>query len=140
MKKKYALLLILALTVLLSYFGDSMANDEKRFWEALKKRIERITPPKKPTSMNTIGEAGGAKSIAVEHLYWKGEEGRALFSRDELEQFRLGIQLVDEGRIGQAREIFQQFIEAYPGSQLSEDARQAVEFLKLKAGETEGSM
>jgi len=139
-KKRYPLLLILGLLVLFSHVGDSRADDEKRFWENLRRKIERITPPKKPNSMDTIAEAGGAKSIAVEDLYWKDKEGGILVSRDELEQFKLGVQSVDEGRADQAREIFEQFIEAYAGSPLCEDARQAVAFLKVKEKKTEGSM
>jgi len=76
----------------------------------------------------------------VEDLYWKGEEVSVEISEEELGKFSSALRLVEEGRMHLAGEVFEQFIEEYPDSRLSEDARQAVEVIQTEAGEAGGGI
>ena len=140
MKKMITLFLSLVLMASFSHAGDSRAEGQMLFWEALGKKIEGITPKKKPAAASAVWGVRGVKNRAVEDLYWKGEEVRVEISEEELDQFSSALRLVEEGRMQQAGEVFEQFIEEYPDSRLIEDARQAVEVIQTEAGEVGGGI
>jgi len=139
-KKMITLFLSLVLMMSFLHTGDSRAEDQMLFWKALGKKIEGITPKKKPAAASAVGGVRGAKNRAVEDLYWKGEEVSVEISEEELGKFSSALRLVEEGRMHLAGEVFEQFIEEYPDSRLSEDARQAVEVIQTEAGEAGGGI
>lgn len=136
-------LLMVIISALLLGAGAAGALEEQRsadknagFMEwikVLQRKIETMAP-KKTMPMGT-GVAGirGARDDEKAKLYWKGKKGEDAVTDEELIAFRAAVDLAAQGKQEEAIAGLESFLEQYPGSPLTEDAKKTLEM--VKAGE-----
>lgn len=117
------------------------------FWEAVRIKLEQLKPKKAPKPESAPGVAVGAaekeaqpNGTAVggvrgakdpsEDLYWKDEAQKQEVSEGERAAFVQAYEAFAGGRLAEALQGFEAFIQTYPRSALLEDAQRAVEELK----------
>jgi TolA-binding protein len=124
-------IIVLLLGLLLA--GNTLAEEEKKAEEglldALRKKIEILMPKKKLQTTTAVGGVRGSKADAND-LYWKGEKGEEGIDADELAAFDEALSLAEAGEMNKAEKQLVAFIKNYPGSQLREDAEQALVYVK----------
>ncbi|MDH3353645.1 MAG: hypothetical protein OEL79_00345 [Chromatiales bacterium] len=137
MKNVISLTLILGITLYLNplYAADEQPQIEQpkkesiSLWEALRKKIETLTPKKRLIATTAVGGVRGAL-IESEDLYWKGERIEKEIDAKELKDFENAITLYESGNAEGAKNAFSQFISAYPKSTLIADANTALTLLQ----------
>jgi TolA-binding protein len=116
--------------------GAASAQEEEKprdFWGALRAKIEALVPTRPQAETTAVGGVRGAKSGDAEGLYWKGEAPPpAGVSEPEALAFRRAVELVVKGTREEGLTQFEQFLVAYPQSELRSDALRAIE--EIKAG------
>ncbi len=124
MKRLVSLLVLLGI-VLAAPMQVSAADQELSLWERLRKKVELLTPRKK---LNTTTAAGGVRgSLAdADDVYWKGEAEQIAIDEGELTAFSKAIELVDTGKMDDAKAAFAGFVQKYPDSSLRADAEAAL--------------
>ncbi|MBU0728894.1 MAG: hypothetical protein KKE17_02150, partial [Proteobacteria bacterium] len=138
MKKIIAILMVLLLSVSLSFAGESHKKGASSFWGKLRRMIESVTPKKQLAVTTAVGGVRGAKNQAEGNLYWKGEETEKEISEDELVSFTNAVQTASEGDTNKAMNMFDEFIATYPESSFIEEAKEAREMLKAEAAQPAG--
>jgi len=130
MKKLFFVLFSLTLAVTTLHAADKTVVS-LGFWEALRMKIEQLTPQKK---LNTTTAVGGVRGAAVEvaDVYWKGETKPQFIDADELGAFQKAMALVETGQKDQAQLAFTDFAKTYPNSPLRQEADQALAQLVAK--------
>lgn len=137
MKKVMVLFLGIVFVASFSNAGGGSDRYEMTFWEALGKKIAQATSNTGSGGTRIVGGVKATKNRAIEDLYWKDEEVGDIPGY-EIDEFRTALDLVDQGKMRRAREVFEKFIEIYPDSRLVEDARRALERLHSESEGTEG--
>jgi len=124
-------IIVLLLGMLLA--GNALAEEakkaEKGLLETLRNKIELLMPKKKLTATTAVGGVRGSKADANE-LYWKGEKGEEAIDAEELAAFDEALALAEAGEMEKAEKELAAFLKNYPGSQLREDAEQALVYVK----------
>lgn len=127
--KKFTMLFLLGLALgSQALYAGEKGGSAQSFWEKLRIKIESMTPQKK-TSVTTA--SGGVRGTpgSTEDIYWKNEATGQTIVSDELEEFKMAMQLADLDNKAQAQAAFSEFIRKYPGSSLRKDADQALALL-----------
>ncbi|MFH2134206.1 MAG: hypothetical protein ABII81_03385 [Pseudomonadota bacterium] len=124
MKRLISLLVLLGI-VLAAPIQVSAADQELSLWERLRKKIELLTPKKK---LSTTTAAGGVRGTLADadDVYWKGEAEQVAIDEDELTAFSKAVELVDTGKMDDAKAAFAGFVQKYPDSSLRPDAEAAL--------------
>lgn len=128
MKRLVSLFVLLGI-VLAAPLQVSAADEELSLWERLRKKIELLTPKKKLTTTTAAGGVRGSLADA-DDVYWKGEAEQVAVDADELKAFTNAIELVDSGKMDEAKAAFADFVKQYPDSSLRKDAEAALAQLK----------
>lgn len=102
------------------------------FWNALRSKLEKVTPTRKSTATTAVGGVRGAKNDEAVDIYWKGKNNRAEIGEDELEKFNLAVECRLKGDNKLAQKHFEEFLQDYPNSSLRTEGLQAVEKLKAE--------
>jgi TolA-binding protein len=105
--------------------ASGKADSWSSFWEALRMKIEQLTPQKKLGTTTAVGGVRGA-AVEVSDVYWKGESKPQSIDADELTAFQKAVALVETDQKDKARAAFADFNKAYPSSALKADADQAM--------------
>ena len=133
MKKMFIMALIFVLTI-----GFAYAEEQEGFWYKLLKKINTISTrsPGGRTYTSVVG-IRGAEDTSSDELYWKGEAqknttGESAVSEEELKDFRLAVDQASQSEKEQALASFQNFIDTYPESELTPDAKGAIHQLETE--------
>jgi TolA-binding protein len=117
------------------------------FWEAVRIKLEQLKPKKPAKTEPSAGVAVGAADKEIqangsavggvrgakdpsEDLYWKGEAQKVEVSEAERAAFVQAYEAFAAGKLSEALQGFESFIQTFPRSVLLEDAQRAVEELK----------
>ncbi|MDY6832360.1 MAG: tetratricopeptide repeat protein [Thermodesulfobacteriota bacterium] len=125
-----SLALVLALAA-----GPAFTEEKSGFWDTLLKKINRIAShgPQGKAYTSVVGIRGAETDGEADSLYWKGLEQPAPDAEDadlveeaSLAAFRQAVAYAVEGNPDQALEAFHSFMDAYPESELCDDAAAAI--------------
>jgi TolA-binding protein len=129
---KKIMILMLGLLLTANAPADEEKKAEEGLLDALRKKIELLMPKKKLQTTTAVGGVRGSKADAND-LYWKGEKKDEGIDADELAAFDEALALAESGEMIKAEKLLVAFIKNYPGSQLREDAEQALVYVKERA-------
>ena len=130
---RYALILTLLTSLRGAWAAEAPAStDVARYLEDLQVKIEHSAQrANQPTSSGTsVIALRGSKQIPIsKQLYWKGKDGGAVLSPDEIKPFRQAIAEAREGKTETAVASLKAFIDHYPKSPLIPDAQETLRLL-----------
>jgi TolA-binding protein len=119
---------VLIMTYGLSYAGDDPGTLDK-WLQDMKGMIEKIVPQKAtPQGTTAVSGVRSDDKTSEDVIYWRGKKEN--ISEEELADFRSALVLAEQGKKEEAVRKFEDFLEHYPGSPLSKDAKITVEKLK----------
>ncbi len=124
----FAAAAVLVITGSLSYAGDDSATLDK-WLKDVRGMIEKIVPKKAtPQSTTAVSGVRSDNKNSEDTIYWRGKKEN--ISEEELADFRSALVLAEKGEKEKAVRKFEDFLEHYPASPLSKDARVTIDKLK----------
>lgn len=128
---------ILAALFLISPSAFSKGKGEKEtlsgWLNNLGKRITRLEKKTSIRPVTTVAGVRGAKEKKAAHKpYWKGKKRVKEVSAKEIKQFKIGLSYAQKGEKEEAIKEFEKFIKLYPQSELTKEAKKAIELLKAE--------
>jgi TolA-binding protein len=133
---------VLTLSIILAA-GFVYAEEQESFWYKMLKKLNSISTrgPGGRTYTSVVG-ARGAEDTSSDELYWKGEAQKkgvveSNISEKELSDFKLAVDQASQGEKRLAMTSFQTFLKTYPDSELTPDARAAIDQLEKEASASE---
>lgn len=130
-------IVILAMTLsAATVFGAVDKKEGGQLLDTLQGKVQKLTSRKKNSGPATVAGVKGAKTDRTD-IYWKGKEKKLEINEDELQKFKLAIELLGNGEKSQALKHFEDFTKEFPNSHLHAEALQAVQ--QLRGGENRQS-
>lgn len=131
---------VVVILVALFLVSPSAFSNEKGKEETLSgwlnnlgKRITRLEKKTSARPVTTVAGVRGAKKKKVAHKpYWKGKKRVKEVSAKEIKQFKIGLSYAQKGEKEEAIKEFEKFIKLYPRSELTKEAKKAIELLKAE--------
>jgi TolA-binding protein len=106
------------------------------WFKELQKKIDIISPRKKPTVSTGVAGVRGAKDESGKNkLYWKGKESEEPVTEAELAEFKEGLAYAEAGKKAEAVHEFEEFLTQHPDCALVPDAKKSLDLLKAEAPE-----
>lgn len=117
----------------------SAVKDTKKYLEQLQLKLEhtarRANQPT-ATGSSVVGLRGTKQEPMSKQLYWKGKQGPAPVTPEEVRSFRSAIEQAQAGQIAEAISALKAFQEKYPNSSLAGEARESIDMLSAPTTST----